>query len=228
MIDSKRCLACILIMGFLFFSRYSVSKDRESAQRYGFYEGCGISLSFPKNLDPVVNYQIKPCLDSYVEENGATLSLGIFLRGGQSASTVENLPSLHIYRQNLDVALSRANGSGMRRTAKGVVNSMTNSVGSECGLSQKTSISKIRGANWIGWVAEDFYKKQNDLKPPPEYCERFDVKNRCIRLILGNDKEVITMSQYCLVRRDENFDLDSGLSYRIFMDIIKSIKLIDE
>ncbi len=225
---SRKYLACFLTLVFSFFSRDSFSKDHGSTQSHGFYEKCGISLSFPKILDSVVNYQINPCLDSYIGKNGATLPLGMFLGGGQNPSALENLPMLHIYRRNLDIAMASSNGSGIRGTEKGVVSSTTSSVERECGLSRRTTISKIRGSNWRGWIAEDFYKKNTSFESPPEYCETFDEKNRCIRLIIGNNKETITMAQYCFVRRHEDFDLDAGLSYGIFMEVVNSIKLLDE
>ncbi len=225
---SGKYFSYFMVLTFLLFSEYSVSRDRGSTQSRGFYEKCGISLSIPKILEVVVNYQINPCLGSYIEENGATLPLGMFFGGGQNSSAFENLPMLHIYRRNLNSALAAADGGGISGIKKGVVNSTADSIEKECGLSRRTGVSEIRGSNWHGWVAEDFYKKNTDLKSRPEYCERFDVKNRCIRLIIGNNKETVEMSQYCFVRRDEDFDLDVGLSYNIFMELVNSIKLLDE
>ncbi|WP_174994454.1 hypothetical protein OHZ10_15600 [Burkholderia arboris] len=154
--------------------------------------------------------------------------IGSLVGGQKNPGLLEKLPALHIYRRDLDHVLASSNGSGLRRVANGSVISTSELEGGECGLSGVAHISEVVGANWSGWIAEDFYKNGRDIASSRDHCERFDNRHRCIRLIIGNAKETVTMSRYCLVRRGGDFDLDEGLSDEIFMEILKSIKLLEE
>lgn len=197
-------------------------------RHYGFYQNCGLSLSLPSVLAPVVDSEVSPCANSYREQSGATMLIGSLVGGRKNPDLLEKLPALHIYRRDLDHVLNSLNGSGLRRIANGSVISTSELEEAECGLSGAAHISEIAGANWSGWIAEDFYKNNQGIASSRGHCERFDNRHRCIRLVIGNVKETVAMSQYCLVRRDGDFDLDDGLSYEIFMEILKSVKLLEE
>lgn len=225
-VNPGRCISCLSVIICLLFFGPSISEGRESMRRYGSYQNCGLSLSLPKALAPVVDYAARPCVGSYREQNGATMLIGSLVGGRKNPNLLEKLPALHIYRRDLDSVLTSINGSGLRRIANGSVISISEFEEKECGLSGATHISEVVGANWRGWVAEDFYKNNRGVVSNPDYCERFDGRHRCIRLIVGNAKETVAMSQYC--RRGGDFDLDAGLSYDIFMEILESIKLLEE
>lgn len=228
MVNLRRCISCLsVIICFLFFG-LSISEGRESMRRYGSYQNCGLSLSLPKPLAPVADYEVSPCVDSYREKNGATMLIGSLVGGRKNPNLLEKLPALHIYRRDLDSVLTSINGSGLRRIANGSVISTSEFEEKECGLSGATHISEVAGANWRGWIAEDSYKNNRGVVSSHDYCGKFDSRHRCIRLIVGNAKETVAMSQYCLVRRGGDFDLDAGLSYDIFMEILESIKLLEE
>jgi hypothetical protein len=47
-------------------------------------------------------------------------------------------------------------------------------------------------------------------------------------MIIGNSTMGATMAQYCLIRKPEDFDLDAGLSYDVFMEMVKSLRFIEE
>ncbi|WP_423379882.1 hypothetical protein [Burkholderia sp. LMG 32019] len=227
-INLRRCIPRLSVIICLLFFGLSISEGHVSMRRYGFYQNCGLSLSLPGALAPVADYEVSPCVDSYREQNGATMLIGSLVGGRKNPNLLEKLPALHIYRRDLDSVLTSLNGSGLRRIANGSVISTSEFEEKECGLSGVTHISEVAGANWRGWIAEDSYKNNRGAVSSPDYCGKFDNQHRCIRLIIGNAKETVAMSQYCLVRRGGDFDLDAGLSYDIFMEILESIKLLEE
>lgn len=215
------------VIVFLFLFGLPVSEGSESMQHHGFYQNCGLSLSLPRILAPVADSEARPCANSYREQSGATMLIGSLVGGLKNPGLLEKLPALHIYKRDLDHVLTSLNGSGLRRIANGSVISTSELEEAECGLSGVAHISEIAGVNWSGWIAEDFYKSRG-VASNRDCCGRFDNRHRCIRLVIGNVKETVAMSQYCLVRRDGDFDLDEGLSYEIFMEILKSVKLLEE
>ncbi|VWC38892.1 hypothetical protein BAR24066_06821 [Burkholderia arboris] len=227
-IDLGRGFSRLSVIIFVFLFGLPVSEGSESTQHYGFYQNCGLSLSLPTILAPIADSEASPCANSYREQSGATMLIGSLVGGQKNPGLLEKLPALHIYRRDLDHVLASSNGSGLRRVANGSVISTSELEGGECGLSGVAHISEVVGANWSGWIAEDFYKNGRDIASSRDHCERFDNRHRCIRLIIGNAKETVTMSRYCLVRRGGDFDLDEGLSDEIFMEILKSIKLLEE
>ncbi|WP_416268534.1 hypothetical protein SD235_16385 [Burkholderia cepacia] len=228
LIDMWRYFSRFSVIIFLFLLGLPASEGSEPMQRHGFYQNCGLSLSLPSVVAPVVDSEVSPCANSYREQSGATMLIGSLVGGRKNPDLLEKLPALHIYRRDIDHVLNSLNGSGLRRIANGSVISTSELEEVECGLSGVAHISEIAGANWSGWIAEDFYKNNQGIASSRGHCERFDNRHRCVRLVIGNAKETVAMSQYCLVRRGGDFDLDEGLSYEIFMEIIKSIKLLEE
>jgi hypothetical protein len=98
----------------------------------------------------------------------------------------------------------------------------------ECKFKAKTRIEKIDGENRHGWLAEDSYKTNDKSASTPESCGRYLKANRCVRMAIGNSKFSATMAQYCLTGNPEDFDLDAGLSYDIFLKIIKTIRFVGQ
>ncbi|NTX48240.1 hypothetical protein HT749_33165 [Burkholderia cepacia] len=227
-VDLTQFFLHLSVIVFLFLFGLPAAEGSEPMQRYGFYQNCGLSLSLPSVLAPVVDSEVSPCANSYREQSGATMLIGSLVGGRKNPDLLEKLPALHIYRRDLDHVLNSLNRSGLRRIENGSVISTSELEEAECGLSGAAHISEIAGANWSGWIAEDFYKNNQGIASSRGHCERFDNRHRCIRLVIGNVKETVAMSQYCLVRRDGDFDLDEGLSYEIFMEILKSVKLLEE
>ncbi|MDN7900020.1 hypothetical protein [Burkholderia cepacia] len=227
-VDLAQFFLHLSVIVFRFLFGLPAAEGSEPMQRYGFYQNCGLSLSLPSVLAPVVDSEVSPCANSYREQSGATMLIGSLVGGRKNPDLLEKLPVLHIYRRDLDHVLNSLNGSGLRRIANGSVISTSELEEAECGLSGAAHISEIAGANWSGWIAEDFYKNNQGIASSRGHCGRFDNRHRCIRLVIGNVKETVAMSQYCLVRRDGDFDLDEGLGYEIFMEILKSVKLLGE
>lgn len=94
-----------------------------------------------------------------------------------------------------------------------------------CGLHVATTIRPIAGLNWRGWIAEDSYtgRVPKDCESPAEYSSQY----RCISMVFGNEKMSAAMVQTCLLRKRE-FNIQQGLSYEIFMDMLKTLRFMDE
>ena len=188
---------------------------------------CGLELSVPAELYPDQGSHSDFCPNSYLDSGGTVLLLGAVMGGHTNPSLLETIPSLRIYSKSIDNTLSANNGSGIRRSLNGVVENMDNFIEIDCSLKRKTQLSEISENNWRGWIAEDVYQEAENSGLRPDYCKRYSKKNRCVRMIIGNSKESAIMGQYCLTRLDEDFDLDAGLSYNIFLRLIRSIRFSD-
>lgn len=44
---------------------------------------------------------------------------------------------------------------------------------------------------------------------------------------MGNERQSATMAQYCLSGDDSDFDLDDGINFKIFIEIIGSIEFVE-
>jgi len=112
--------------------------------------------------------------------------------------------------------------SGGNLTSKSSENIFHRKAKTYCGLDLSTKITQIQGNNWHGWLAEDKYtgKPRRACASPAEYSSRY----RCISLILGNDKMSAAMDKVCLLRKREP-NIQSGLSYDAFMEMLKTIQL---
>lgn len=205
----------------------SFAKGGEAAGENKELLRCGLVLNVPAELPSDQDIQPDLCISSYRDQEGALLLLGALLEGQRNPRWLDIMPSLRIYSKGIDELLSISNESGIRRGLSGLAQSMNDFTEKNCSLSRRTHLSELSGGNWKGWIAEDSYHELSKVTSRPEYCEQFSEHNRCIRMIIGNLKESAVMGQYCLTRRDDDFDLDAGLSYGIFLKIIKSIRFIE-
>lgn len=93
-------------------------------------------------------------------------------------------------------------------------------VTSNCGTSPSIEVTPISGANWHGWIAEEsFGKAPRNCKLSKEYTHSY----RCVHLMIGNDKMVAQLDGVFLLRNKE-YSLAHGLSYDLFVDMVKSIR----
>ncbi|MGR3906601.1 hypothetical protein Q3A80_06105 [Burkholderia sp. SR8] len=96
--------------------------------------------------------------------------------------------------------------------------------GSNCGPVKNVVVTPISGDNWHGWIAEGFFgKAPRGCKLMKEYTTAY----RCVSMMIGNEKMVAQLGGVCLLRKKE-YGLENGLSYDIFMDMIKSIHFADQ
>jgi len=93
----------------------------------------------------------------------------------------------------------------------------------DCGQEQtrKIEITPIAGPNWTGWMWEQsFAAPKKKLKAS---CQKFTRDFRCVALVFGNDKMSAAFPTYCFLRKKVN-NLDTELSFDVFMDMIKTIR----
>lgn len=211
----------------VFLCGCSFAKGDEAVGENKLLLKCGLVLNVPAELPSDQGVQSDLCTSSYRDQEGALLLLGALLEGQRNPRWLDMMPSLRIYSKGIDELLSIDNESGIRRDLSGLVQSMNDFAEKNCSLNRRTHMSKLSGGNWKGWIAEDSYQELSRATSRPEYCERFSEHNRCIRMVIGNSKESAVMGQYCLTRRDNDFDLDAGLSYNIFLKIVKSIRFVE-
>lgn len=94
---------------------------------------------------------------------------------------------------------------------------------SNCGAVTDVQIKPINGVNWHGWIAEEqFGKVRKGCQPQKEFTKKF----RCVHIAVGNEAMTAQLTGVCLLRKKE-FSLENGLSYDIFMDMIKSLRFVD-
>lgn len=198
------------------------ASSKDAPQTNEFSEKCGISLTLPDELVPDGQGKLQTCTGSYKATGGTVLSLAPIYSGVRDSSWIDRIPMLHIRRIGIDEVIKKNEGGIFHRASTGKAIVSVSAL-MECKLKVKTTITKIAGTNWHGWLAEDSYNPAVQSTSLPEYCQRYSAANRCVRVVIGNSKESATMSQYCLIRNPGGFDLDAGLSYDIFIKIVKSI-----
>ncbi|MBC8726651.1 hypothetical protein F6X37_35720 [Paraburkholderia sp. 31.1] len=189
-------------------------------------EQCGMSLDTPdlKSVsDQVIGFG---CTGSYKNGEKAVMDMDFQYdpnfnpRGGDNVSFV-------VEEVGIDKKISDAKdsifrlppGEGHPILALGVAYKE-----SDCGDPViKTTISPIEGGNWHGWIAEEtFAKAHGRCTPSKEYTERY----RCIHMMIGNEKITAQLNGVCLLRKRQ-YSLENGLSYDLFMNMIKTLRFKD-
>ncbi|TDY24086.1 hypothetical protein B0G81_4491 [Paraburkholderia sp. BL6665CI2N2] len=220
-----------ILIATIFFSTWISSFAASNADHQLLISGkpsesCGISIELPSALSPDGKGKLLDCLGSYKSDNGTVLSLAPQGFGIHDPSWVERIPSLNIRRVGIDQML-RKKDSFIVADKNGNVHTRK-IVPSACAVATSATSIKLNGRNWRGWLVEDIYKNSNRKITAPEYCQRYSSVNRCIRIVIGNSKSSATMQQYCVTRNAEDFDLDSGLSYNILLEMIKTIQFNED
>lgn len=82
----------------------------------------------------------------------------------------------------------------------------------------------ISGPNWTGYLVEEVSPPHEKLSancpvPTPMY--------RCVGMIIGNAKQTAVLKPYCFLSKREN-NLYHGLSFDIFMDMVKTIHFVEQ
>ncbi len=82
----------------------------------------------------------------------------------------------------------------------------------------KTQITPIQGSNWHGWIAEETFAKARG---------RYTSRYRCIHVMVGNDKMTAQSDGVCLLRKRE-LSLENGFSYDLFMEMLGTLRFMEE
>lgn len=214
----------LMVCGYASASPENVPKTMQANE---FSEKCGVTLALPAQLLTNGHGKLGTCVGSYDAIGGTVLSLAPIDSGIHDTNWMDRIPMLHIRRVSIDEVIknNEENIFHASSTSKTIIAA---SAPMECKLRAKTTIAKIYGVNWHGWLVEDSYKANDKDASTPEYCEQYSETNRCVRMVIGNSKFSATMAQYCLTREPENFDLDTSLSYDIFLQIVKTIRFTEQ
>lgn len=226
MVQLKHGCQILLFLAAYLCSHYFASANNDFGVTRTL-PNCGLTFNVPVELSFDQDMRPDLCSKTYLSLEGATLLLGALPEGQRDPRWLDVMPSFKIYAKGVDTLLSSTNESGIRRGLSGPVDVMNDFAEKRCSLSRRTHISELSGGNWKGWIVEDSYQKLSKATSRPEYCAQFYEHNRCIRMLIGNSKAAAVMGQYCLTRRDDDFDLDAGLSYGLFLKLVKSIRFID-
>jgi hypothetical protein len=216
-----RIMVVALILCFGWVSALAMSNSKRPILTSGESSAaCGFSITLPPELTFDGKGQLQDCLGSYKSNGGTVLSLAPLGLGNHDSSWIDRIPSFHIQNVGIDRiirtknSLILINGNGIESAKQAP---------SQCGIKAKELITKIHGENWSGWLIEDIYGISSIRKSIPDSCVQYSAANRCIRMLIGNSKSSVTMQQYCVTRNPQEFDLDNGLSYDIFLKVVKSI-----
>lgn len=187
---------------------------------------CGITMRIPalRNVaDQALDFG---CTGAYKADGGAVLSMDFqydisqHYEGNQHISfTIENV--------GIDEKISSGKGSIFRNTpdiTMPILSAGAAYANSNCGPSTMTSIKRIQGVNWHGWIAErSFGKNRPDCKLDKEYTSRY----RCIQVMFGNDTMTAQLWGVCLLRK-KYMNVENGFSYDLFMDMLLSARFVNE
>lgn len=224
---STKIKSLILLALTLFSYGYASASQMDVAQTNVISEKCGLTLVFSNELIFGREGRRKTCVGSFEATSGTVLSLAPLDSDDHDSNWIDRIPVLHIQNMGIDELIKKNGGGifGEHSTGKAV---RTAPAPAECQLQERSGINEISGLNWHGWIAEDGYAGSKRNSQAPEYCQKYSEINRCVRMVIGNKKMSATMSQYCLARDPKDFDLDGGLSYDIFKEIIKTIRFVRE
>ena len=190
-------------------------------------ERCGLSLRVPVLID-FFDRAIWPGCVGDAKTEGATLSMGYAFYPDDPAWASKYI-SMEIQPIGIDEWVTPDHGhhTTFAKSGDSVELLPRYSFGNECQNLRKTEITPIYGINWHGWVAEEIYGKSKMQAKEKKRCANYTVKNRCVHLVLGNDKMSAEMPWACLLRK-KTTNLKEGLSYDLFMEMIRSIQFSEQ
>ncbi|WP_244788434.1 hypothetical protein [Cupriavidus pauculus] len=181
-------------------------------------DDCGIKAKLPTELSDDDRTKFQPCIGSYKSDQGAVFSFAPVSNGAHDANWIDRIPALHI--RSVPILVERESNFGRNFSA-------TPKAPRECNLVAISKIKDLSGRNWHGWLAEDNYRPKNKRKIGEDYCRTNFADRICLRMLIGNSKESAVMSQYCLPKENGFFDLDEGINYKMFLEIINSLEFIE-
>ncbi|MGQ7933538.1 hypothetical protein [Paraburkholderia sp. D1E] len=188
---------------------------------------CGLSLLYPSQKN-WYDEEIKlGCTGSYKEDRGTSLGID-YSRYPNDPERTSRYISMGIHPTGIDDWLATGSGhdTAFEQTGSDVRLLPQYSFGNGCHNLLRTVITPISGANWHGWIAEEVYGKASSRRNN-DYCKTYAPKNRCVHLLIGNEKMSGELTSTCLLRR-RTANLAEGFSYDIFMQMIKSIHFNEE
>ncbi|MFL9920612.1 hypothetical protein PQR75_35645 [Paraburkholderia fungorum] len=185
---------------------------------------CGLHLRYPA-LKNFFNLEIRPGCPAFYKANGTTLGMSY----EYGAYPDEPMKSIDIRISPIGLVTfldqtSPHHTSTLVRTENGWRLQQNAGFGNRCNNLLRTEITPISGANWHGWLAEEVYGKSHSSKGR---CKFTSPEYRCVSLVIGNTKMSAESANRCLLKKTTT-NLEEGLSYDLFMQMIESIRFNEE
>jgi hypothetical protein len=188
---------------------------------------CGMSMRTP-NLQHVSDQAITfGCTGSYINGNTAVMEMDFQYdqnfdnRGGDNIGfMIEGIGISQKMAAGGDSIFRMEDTKLLPTLTKSAANS-----GSNCGPIVNTKVTRIKGSNWHGWIAEQTFGKDNPRcrENDKEYTSNY----RCVQAMIGNNKMTAQLSRVCLLRKRQ-LSLENGFSYDLFIDMLKTLRFKEE
>jgi hypothetical protein len=202
----------------------SIGTNRTSSK---VEEQCGMSLRTPalKSVsDQVIGFG---CTSSYKNKDYAVMEMDFQYdpnfdpRGGDSVAFIVEWIGIEKKLAAKSFSIFRLKpGDGLPTLVKGAAYEESNCNDPVI----KTQITPIQGSNWHGWIAEEtFAKARGRCRPVKEYTSRY----RCVHVMVGNEKMTAQLGGVCLLRKRE-LSLENGFSYDLFMEMLETLRFMEE
>lgn len=181
---------------------------------------CGVDLFYPA-LKNSFDQEIEPeCVGSYRSNNGAGIVFDYTF--GSDPQETQKTIDISIVPIGIDKFVSKSNHqkSGVLEIVDGQSRVMHwAGFGNECHNLLRTSITPISTTSWRGWTVEDVYGRSR-IKTGD--CRIFSPEYRCISFVVGNSEMSAEFGGACFPRKRTQ-SLKNGISYDLFMEMVKSI-----
>ncbi|MFM0730008.1 hypothetical protein PQQ52_05860 [Paraburkholderia sediminicola] len=182
---------------------------------------CGVDLFYPA-LKNFFDQEIKPeCVGSYHSKEGAGIVFD-YTFGSDPQETQKSI-DISVIPIGIDkfVGTSNQKKSSVVEIVDGQPRVMHwAGLGNECHNLLRTSITPISTTNWQGWTVEDVYGKS---RIKTRDCRIFSPEYRCISFVVGNSEMSAEFGGACFPRK-RTLSLNNGISYDLFMKMVKSIR----
>ncbi|MFM0267801.1 hypothetical protein [Paraburkholderia sediminicola] len=186
---------------------------------------CGVNLLYPA-LKNFFAQEIKPeCVGSYLSNNGAGIIFDYTF--GFDPQETQKTIDISVVPIGIDkfVGISNQKKSGVLEIVDDQPRVMHGAgFGNECHNLLRTSITPISTTNWHGWIVENVYGR-SQIKAGD--CRIFTPEHRCISFVVGNSEMSAEFGGACFLRRP-TLSLENGISYNLFMEMVRSIRFIEQ
>ncbi|MGQ7933119.1 hypothetical protein [Paraburkholderia sp. D1E] len=185
---------------------------------------CGLHLRYPA-LKNFFDQEIRPGCPASYKANSTTLGMS-YEYGAYPDEPMKSI-DISIYPIGLDTFLDQTSphhSSTLAPTENGWRLQQNAGFGNKCNNLLRTEITPISGANWHGWLAEEVYGKSRSVKAQ---CKFLSPEYRCVSLVIGNRKMSAESGSRCLLKKITT-NLEEGLSFDFFMQMIRSIRFNEE
>lgn len=223
----KIILACMLFMSSVVYAKTTGASKKgipTNPMNPQIERQCGMSMRMPDLKDVYGEPLGFGCIGSYKYGHQAILSMDFQFdsnehRGGSRISFVVEMIGINEKINAGKDSIFRANvEGGMPTLSRSAAYAESN-----CGPATDIATTQIHGSNWYGWIAEEkFGENHPGCKPLKEFTSAY----RCIHVMVGNSSMSAQLGGVCLLKNRE-YSLENGFSYDLFMNMLDSLRLIE-